>query len=250
MQLKCTIAYDGSRFDGFAPQPYPTKTVIGTLEQSLKALGINTTVLGAGRTDKDVHATGQVISFLIPSFWESRREELLHRLDDYLAPSIMIKNSTVVSDDFHPRFHATSRTYRYLLTTKPPSPFQAPYVTYVKNIDHEKIITSLPLFQGDHDFEYFKKNDDQITSYRRIMYKSFGYTHKDLLVCHFEAQGFLRSQIRMMVDFLLAISQGKLSTENLIAQRDKKEVFLRTLAPANGLYLSRIRYGDDFEPQR
>ena len=173
IHVACTIAYDGSRFEGFAPQPSPFVTVVGEIEKALCAVGVTQKVLGAGRTDKGVHATGQVIGFPLPHFWKDRLDNLKERLNRYLFPSILIKSITPVSETFHPRFSAQSRTYRYLLTDKSLTPFQAPYITYVPYLNREKIIASTPLFQGDHDFEFFKKHDDIIGTYRRTMFKSF-----------------------------------------------------------------------------
>jgi len=88
----------------------------------------------------------------------------------------------------------------------------------------------------------FKKSGSEVSHYERTVYKAYAYRHKKYVVLYFEANGYLRSQIRLMVNFLLFISKGKLNESDLKEQLTCKKQHLNRLAPHNGLYLAKIKY--------
>ena len=222
-------------------QKQPDKiTVQGTLEKALEKLNIYSEVLHAGRTDRGVHALNQVISFKTPSFWN--KEKLLKELNKILHPNIHIKKIYNVDDDFNPRFDAKKRSYRYILNPDF-SPFNANYTTYYpKKIDLKLIKKALKLLEGQHDFEYFAKTGSNVNNYIRTIYKTDAYTYKNLTIIKIEGNGFLRGQIRIIVDFILKINENKLTFNDLKSQLYKKSLISKHLAPPNGLYLERIWY--------
>ena len=240
MKIKITLAYDGTLYNGSQIQPnFPT--IHSKLLEVLEILNINTTLDFSGRTDKGVHAFKQVVSCIIPNFWKDLNK-LLEVLNKQLPNSIQIRNIQQVNDNFHARFSAKKREYRYLLSSKKLSPFNSNYISYYEHIDEVKINSALKLFFGVHDFEYFsKKGSDPISTIREI-YDIKLYKHKDLYVLNFKANSYLRSQIRMIVDFIMKISSGKLNLNDLKDQLDRKRLVSWTLAPSNGLYLSKIHY--------
>lgn len=237
-----TLAYDGSRFGGFQQQTHNTNTVMNHLIASLKKLNINTTPAGAGRTDKGVHALGQVVHVDLPEFW-SDVHLLRTTLNQHLAPYIYIKHITPVEHTFHARYSATVRQYRYLLNHGVFSPFLSPYhLFYPTKPSLEKINKALECFVGTHDFSLFKKTGSPTTHNVRTLFEAHAYTHKHLSVFSFKGSGFLRSQVRMMVAAALAYEKGVLSKEDLRAQIDNaRQVFTGLVSP-NGLYLTRIYY--------
>ena len=242
MKVKITLSYDGSQFHGYQSQNDGTKTVANALADALKALGIQTKIHASGRTDTGVHASGQVIDIdLLPKHWNdvAKLKNYLNRL---CAPSIMIKTIEAVSEDFHARFSAKNRVYRYMIKTGEASVFGAPYVCYHDSLDEKKIQEAMVLFEGEHDFAYFCKSGSDPKSTVREIVKCRFYKHKGLYVFSVEANGYLRSQIRMMVDFLLKISDGELGKEDLKEQLALKKIHNRNLAKANGLYLAKIKY--------
>jgi len=222
-------------------QKQPDKiTVQGTLEQALEKLNIYSEVLHAGRTDRGVHALNQVISFKTPSFWN--KEKLLKELNKILHPNIHIKKIDNVDNDFNPRFDAKKRSYRYILNPYF-SPFNADYTTYYpKKINLKLIKKALKLLEGQHDFEYFAKTGSNVNNYIRTIYKTNAYTYKNLTIIKIEGNGFLRGQIRLIVDFVLKINENKLTFNDLESQLYKKRLISKHLAPPNGLYLERIWY--------
>jgi tRNA pseudouridine38-40 synthase len=241
MKVKITLAYDGSQFYGYQSQKDGTKTVANTLEDALVSLGIETKINASGRTDRGVHASGQVIDIDVPSHWED-----LERLKNYLnrlcLPSIMIKDIKVVKHDFHARYSAKKRLYRYIVKVGEISVFGAPYLCYHDNLDVKKIESAIGLFEGEHDFAYFCKSGSDPKSTLREIYRCRFYRYKGYYIFTFEANGFLRSQIRMMMSFLLKISDGVLTQEDLKEQLSCKKLHVRSLAKPSGLYLAKIKY--------
>ncbi len=238
--IKIVFSYDGSRYNGSQTQPNKN-TVQDIFEESLKRIGIESKLILSGRTDKNVHATGQVASLQIPSFWQDLKK-LKNTLILQLPNSIQIKNIKKVNKDFHARFSAKKRSYRYIISSKPITAFNDNYLYHFTKIDEKIIKKAIKEFIGIYDFENFSKNGSDPVSTIREIYDIKFYKYKDFYIFKFKANSFLRSQIRMMVSFLLKISQGKLTIEDLKNQLQKKELKSWTLAPANGLYLSKISY--------
>lgn len=242
MNVKLTLAYDGSKFEGSAIQPKVT-TVQGTLAKALKVLGCDEKTVFSGRTDKDVHSTNQVVSFQIPPFWEDL-EKLKSTLQKLVGDFIKIKKLEIVADDFHARFSAKKREYRYVISLKETNPFTHSYLYHHKNINLEILQKASKILVGRYDFLYFSKSGSEPKSTVREIYDVKIYQYKDFVVFKFCANSYLRSQIRLMVGFLLKISDGVLSLEDLKKQLNREACISKTLAPPNGLYLSRIRYNN------
>ncbi|MDD3008259.1 MAG: tRNA pseudouridine(38-40) synthase TruA [Arcobacter sp.] len=240
MNLKFTVAYDGSLYLGSQKQPNKN-TIEDELLKAFKTLNIETSIVLSGRTDKEVHATGQVFNCIIPDFWTDffKLQEILNKR---LPSSIQIRHIVKVDDNFHSRFHAKKRVYRYLITTKPTTPFNDKFITFVKSVDEKLLKEAIKEFIGVYDFKYFHKTgSDKDVTIREIFETAF-YKHKDIYVFKFVANSYLRSQIRLMVGFLLAINDKRLTIEDLKKQlRCEKNIF-RTPIKANGLYLAKIKY--------
>lgn len=216
------------------------KTVQGEIQKALKKLGIEKPLTHAGRTDRGVHALNQVITFEAQEFWEL--EKLKTLLNRMLLPNIYFKKLEKVDSSFHPRFSAKKRSYRYILSKKT-TPFIANYTThYPEKIDLHLLKEALKIIEGEHDFEYFAKTGSVVNSYIRTIYKTNIFEYKDFVVIKFLGNGFLRSQIRILVNFLLEINEGKESLETLKKQLEKQKLHSKKLAPPNGLYLERIFY--------
>jgi len=240
MNLKFLISYDGSLYKGSQKQPNK-QTIENKLLQAFKRINIDTKIILSGRTDKDVHATGQVFNCIVPDFWNNF-SKLKATLNQQLPSSIRIHHIKKVKEDFHSRFHAKKRVYRYLVTTKNITAFNNNFITEVKSIDEQKIKEAIKEFIGVHDFEYFhKQGRDKDITVREIFDTKF-YKYKDIYVFKFTANSYLRSQIRLMVGFLLKISEGKLSLEDLKSQLKKEKNIHRLPALANGLYLAKVIY--------
>jgi len=240
MKIKFTVSYDGSLYYGSQIQPNHV-TIQSKVEEVFKLLNIDTSLEFSGRTDRGVHAFRQVISCVLPDFW-SDLVKFKMALNKMLPNSIYVRNVSYVNDDFHARFSAKKREYRYIVTTKELTPFNQNYVEYYESINIEKIRYALKILKGVHDFEYFSKTGSEPASTVREIYDIKFYKYKELYIFRFKANSYLRSQIRMMVDFIMKISSGKLTIEDLKKQLNKEKLISWTLASPNGLYLSKISY--------
>jgi len=237
MRVKLTIAYNGTHFLGSQTQTQTNNTVLGQLQKALKQLGISQKVVASGRTDKAVHATGQVCHVDVPEFWDDSAK-LKRVLNEMLPTTISIRRSEFVDDTFHARYSAQKRCYRYIIKESSSNPFEADFITFLQQVDFEKIAHNIQLFQGKHDFSSFMKTGSDMQSSIREVYQAFAYRYKSYIILNFQANGFLRSQIRLMVSALLALNATEIELKlanKYISKKTKP-------APANGLYLARINY--------
>lgn len=242
MRVKATISYNGAKFYGLQLQK-DKPTIASALYKAFKAYNIDSSIDFSGRTDKGVHAFRQVISFELDSnIWQNRVDVLKTILNKTLPSSIKILSMQEAKESFHARYSAKKRVYRYLLTTKETSVFNDDFITYTKNLDYYAIKEAINEFIGSYDFEYFAKHNPQIKSTIRTIYNAKIYPYKDIYVVRFEANGFLHSQVRIMVGFLLAISDKRYSIEDLKNQLQKKEKVFCKPAPSKGLYLAKVGY--------
>ncbi len=240
MNAKFIISYDGTLYKGSQKQ-LNGLSVEDKLNEVFKSINIQTKIILSGRTDKDVHATGQVFNCILPSYWKNLIK-LKDIMNKHLPSSIKVKTILEVNNDFHSRFHAKKRVYRYLITEKELTPFNSRYLSYAEKIDEKKINQAIKEFIGVHDFEYFhKKGSDKENTVREVFDARF-YKYKDIYVFKFVANSYLRSQIRLMVGALLKLNDGKLSLEDLKLQLEKKIYKFRVPASPYGLYLAKVHY--------
>jgi tRNA pseudouridine38-40 synthase len=240
MRVKAVISYDGSAYLGFQRQKSTKRTVSTSIETALSSLQINSEIVGSGRTDAGVHASGQVIHFDIPDFWPDLKKlklNLNRKLYD-----ISFKQITKVEDDFHARFSAKKRLYRYVFKTTAPSVFEKKYISYYKPFNHALLQKALKCFEGKHDFDFFHKTGSEThTTVREIYYANYkernGYHY-----IYFQANGFLRSQVRMMVDAAMQCAKEEMSLIQLQEQIACSHKHTTKLAPPEGLYLAKILY--------
>ena len=233
---KMILSYDGSRFSGSAKQPNKN-CVQNALDEALHCVGVFNPSIFASRTDKGVHAKCAVAK--ISSTYELNEKFVIKKLNRVLN-GIFIKD--LKKCEFEPRFDAKIRSYRYIISPKI-NAFNKYYVCeYAKKIDIDLLKSAIKVYEGEHDFSNFALSVDEDKSSVRVIYKTRVYTYKDLVVLNFFANGFLRGQIRLMVDFLLKINEKKLSIDNLKEQINLKKIHSRTQAAASGLYLKSIKY--------
>ena len=245
MRAKVVIAYDGSRFYGSQHLRENGKstlpTVLSVFEEALRSMGIFSPAFCAGRTDRFVHATGQVIGFELPEFWLST-DRLKYELDKKLYPLILIKKVDIVNSDFHPRFSAKKRIYHYMITTSRPSIFQTRFITHCPQFDLALAREAIAQFRGTHDFYHFsKRGSDEKTTIRTIFNADI-YTHKKIYIARFAGDAFLRSQIRMMMSAVISIAAKKAAVSDIKMQLSGEKIRFRNPANASGLYLSKVIY--------
>lgn len=239
-RVKAVIAYDGSAYFGFQQQKTTNQTITHALGSALGSLHIDGPIVGSGRTDAGVHASGQVIHFDIPPFWHDLKK-LKVNLNRKLT-SIQCKHITFVNDDFHARFSAKRRIYRYVFKTTTPSVFEQKYISKYAPFDASLLTAALKSFEGKHDFDFFRKTGTDTHSSIREVYSTKYVQRGAYHFIYFEANGFLRAQVRMMVDTAMQVAHGTLSLHALEEQLACTQKHTTKLAPPEGLYLARIIY--------
>ncbi len=236
MRVVITVAYDGTSYFGSQIQKETPNTVFGAIEKVFKALNVHSSPTPSGRTDKGVHATGQVFHIDLPEYWQDI-QRLKAACNAMLPTTIQIKKIIEVETNFHARYSAKKRSYRYIIKDSPSNPFEHNYVTFLSDVNFKNIQENIALFKGEHDFENFMKTGSDTKSSLRVIYKAFAYKYKGSIILYFQANGFLRSQIRMMVGSLLSLSKEAIDEKLNLKKNHKIK-----LAPANGLYLVKIQY--------
>ncbi len=240
MNFKITISYDGFEFNGSQTQP-EKNAVEDKILEAFHRLNVEAKIILSGRTDRGVHATGQVFNVELPEHFKDE-SKLKTLLNHQLPLSIRVLNVQRVASDFHARFSAKKRVYRYFITDKTITPFNARYVTYVEKVNEKEIQEAIKYFLGLHDFEYFQKMGSDKHNFIKEVYEARFYRYKDMYVFKFKANSYLRSQIRLMVGFLLDISKGKRSCKQLQEQLEKKKRIHFKPVDGFGLYLAKVIY--------
>ncbi|HZS46293.1 MAG TPA: tRNA pseudouridine(38-40) synthase TruA [Blastocatellia bacterium] len=243
--IKITIQYDGTDYHGWQIQN-GLRTIQGELTRVLSLIdGREVIVHGSGRTDAGVHALGQVASFQFAH--PHSTDKLLMAINGNLLPDIRVIRAEEVTDDFHARFSAKSKLYRYqIFTGRVLSPFLFRYVhqtSYLLNLNamHEAAKQLL----GEHDFRSFTVTPEKdMDTTRCLTSLHIGFDHKqELLAFELSANGFLRYMVRTIVGTLVDIGRGHLppnSIPEIFAASSR--VAAGTALPAKGLTLVKVDY--------
>jgi len=240
--IKAVVEYDGTRYAGFQQQPH-LLTIQGEMERALREVTQEEAkIVGAGRTDAGVHAGGQVVHFL--TGWKRSLEELHRAFNAVLSPDIAIREMTVAMPDFHARFSAVTRAYRYTILNQPVrSPLEARYAHhYEHHLDAAAMGQALEYLVGTHDFASFGQPTQGESTLRDVLRVSCSregnHIHVDLT-----ANAFLRHMARAIVGTLLLVGRGVLHAEDMkaiLAAKDRSQA--GPPAPAHGLCLVRVNY--------
>ena len=254
-RYKMTIAYDGHLFHGFQSQPHQ-RTVQGTVEVALKKMtkGKNIIVEGSGRTDAGVHALGQVIHFDYPDK-EIPPERMICALNSMMPLDIVFKECEIVNSDFHVRYSAKGKWYRYYVSLdRFVDPFKRFYTGhYPYPVDVDKMKVAARDLLGTHDFTSFAASGGQIKNKVRTMYyvNVAKNEQSNEIVFDFICSGFLYNMVRILVATLLEIGRGKRPVDDIprvIMTKDREQV--RETAQASGLFLYHVFYEDVPEKYR
>ena len=243
MRVALGVEYDGSAFHGWQVQP-GGGTVQDTLQAALRKIaGVPVDVVCAGRTDAGVHATGQVVHFDAPV--ERPLSAWVRGVNTFLPPAVAVCWARPVADDFHARFAAFGRRYRYLLLNRPQRPgvWHGRAGWYHHALDAAAMQQAADRFVGEHDFSAFRAAECQAKSPVKTLRRAEVRRVGDLVVFDFEASAFLHHMVRNMVGSLVYVGQGKHAPgwiAELLGERDRRRA-APTFAAA-GLYLVGVDY--------
>ncbi len=236
------IRYDGTDFLGWQRQP-EGRTVQSVLEEMLTKVSGNrpVTVIGAGRTDSGVHASGQVAHADVRTRYGDA--DLLHALRRMSPPDLSIDALLTVSPDFHARFQACRRAYRYRIISRP-DPFLARYSwLHEPPLDHDLLQRAAALLPGRRDFTPLSKHNPDTPNMICEVVRAEWHRSGEGLDFHIAADRFLYGMVRLLVGIQVDIARGRRSLEELAVVLDSADRSSQSMsAPAHGLTLVEVGY--------
>lgn len=241
MRYLFSISYRGTHYNGWQTQAN-AKGVQEVVEDVLcKILREKINIVGSGRTDTGVHCQRQYFHADISEI--KNNEALLQNLNAFLPKDIAIHSIQPIHPEASARYHATERSYRYLITRKK-DPLLVGMAWYCfKPLDIPTMNRAAALLKGTHDFECFSKVKTDVNHFVCTLKKAQWNQKKDILYFDIAANRFLRGMVRAIVGTLVDVGSGKISLkefEAILKSKDRKKAGMNV--PAEGLYLMDVKY--------
>lgn len=248
--FKITLAYDGSEFHGWQSQP-GLPTIQGALTEAVRKITDEKIVIhGASRTDRGVHALAQVASFKTNSALTA--QEFQRAMNALVPPAVRVIKSEEVGPDFHARWNALGKTYRYrLFRGRVVPPFDWKFVLhYPYPLDESAMSDAAKVLEGEHDFSSFaassgSEDDDKDRNMVKDIYRSeiLRVPGTEELVYEVYGRSFLRYMVRKIVGTLLEVGRGRFTPDDLktiIELKDRSKS--GPTVPPDGLFLVGLEY--------
>ncbi|MYC77138.1 tRNA pseudouridine(38-40) synthase TruA [Candidatus Poribacteria bacterium] len=241
--IKLVLEYDGTNYHGWQTQPN-MPTIQDTIEEALaKLTKTPIQIIGAGRTDTGVHAEGQVANFQT----DSRIPVVAFQkgLNALLPPDIVVCSATEVPVEFHARFSATRRRYRYTILNReyPSALMRQTSYRFATEIDISRTNNVCQTLVGKHDFSSFQKvGSDRINPICEI-YEAYWWTKAPYVYFEIEADAFLRGMVRAITGTLLKYTKcrdAEMELRRILDAKDRAAAGMS--APAHGLSLIEVKY--------
>jgi tRNA pseudouridine38-40 synthase len=243
-RYRLLIEYDGRPFHGFQAQA-DLPSVQGSLERAVKKFcGEDLRVSAAGRTDTGVHATGQVVHIDLAKDWPA--ETVRNALNFHLMPDpVSVLSAEVAEGDWHSRFSATGRRYRYRILNRisPPALDQGRVWHVKKPLDAGAMHAAAQVLVGHHDFTTFRDLACQAKSPMKTLDVADVRREGEEVILEFASRSFLHRQVRSMTGTLAEVGVGRWTKDDVaaaLAARDRRAC--GPVAPAEGLYLTGVTY--------
>ncbi|OGC41940.1 tRNA pseudouridine(38-40) synthase TruA [candidate division WOR-3 bacterium RBG_13_43_14] len=236
--VRLVIEYDGSDFNGWQYQP-EQRTVQGELESAIEKITTETIRLtGAGRTDRGVHAFGQVANFLTAS--NLKLDRMQKAINGLTGDDVYIRQIDEVPIEFHSRYSALNKTYRYRIIFEP-LPLLLRYNWYVKyRLDITRMSKAIESLHGIHDFKFFSMLTDKKNTECNVFQLDLTPEETGCIIT-IKANRFLHKMVRGLVGFLCDIGRNRYRPDDvhLVFKGKIKDIYF---APPQGLYLLKIDY--------
>ncbi len=240
--IRINVEYDGTDYAGWQRQQGNISTIQGEIEKALgRILQENISLAAAGRTDRGVHAKAQVANFTTASRLELSR--IVHSLNSLLPETIRVSSPAEESADFHARFSAKEREYRYFLLEEPSAIYGrfAGCAFGKPDIGIMNVIAAT--LKGTHDFSAFSRQDRDSQGRYCTVNTCEWYRYNRYLVLRISANRFLRSMVRYLAGAMISAGNGKFSSSEIYRMLETGD-FNDMLKPAsaNGLFLWEVTY--------
>ncbi len=242
MRYKCIISYDGTKYYGFQIQGDLPTIELAIIKAIKDAFHIDAKVYASGRTDKEVHAKGQVFHFDMEHNVEANNVK--RALNSFLPEDIYILSVEIVNEDFHARFSAKEKEYRYYINIKEYDPLRIHYMPFMNYLDISKMEEAIHLFEGTHDFKGFASAQiDPRKDTVKTVFETKVNVYDDTVEFIFRGSAFLKYQVRRMMGLLIDIGRGYYTKEKILEVFEKKDPSIsHRVAPGCGLYLYKVTY--------
>jgi tRNA pseudouridine38-40 synthase len=243
-RYKIVIAYDGTAYAGWQVQP-GRRTIQGEIEHALQQItGSHVRVESSGRTDRGVHARGQVAHFDLPSAMPPAK--LLIGINSFLDDDIRIMRAAQAPSDFHARFSATGKEYRYFIRNEPVrDPFARAYAAWMYGtLDVPAMQQAAKVLEGRHDFAAFAANPKrEVDGTVRCLYELRVTQRSADIMIRAKGDGFLYKMVRSLAGFLIRVGRGELKPEmaHTILASKLRTARVPTAMP-EGLFLWKVYY--------
>jgi len=247
MRIALGIEYDGAPFYGFQTQKQEP-TVQSSLEAAISQVANHPVkVFCAGRTDTGVSAACQVVHFDSSASRTERQWTL--GINTHLHKGVVVLWAKQVSDDFHARFAATSRSYVYQILNRRVRPaINRHHLTWILHpLDHEAMHEAAQLLLGQHDFNAFRSSNCQAKNPVRTMHVANVSQQGEHITFEFKANAFLHHMIRNIVGTLIKVGRGQKPiswVKEVLESKDRKQAGVT--APPNGLTFVDVQYPEEF----
>ena len=241
--VRLDICYDGTRYRGWQRLPGHDNTIQGKLETTIsRILNEPVEVIGSGRTDAGTHAMHQVANFHCNSTMST--EEILLQLRRYLPEDIGIYSCKNVSQRFHARLNAKTKTYRYRVwNSDQPCVFDRKYVfVHTGILDLDSMRSAAEHFLGQHDFCAFCANKNMKKSTVRYIEEFHIDRDGNELAFTVTGNGFLHHMVRIMVGTLLEVGRGDRTPDSMVQLFGAPRALSGELIPSSGLCLMEVNY--------
>lgn len=247
MRIALGIEYNGQGYYGWqAQQGLPT--IQGILQEALSKVANEPIVIHcAGRTDANVHATGQVVHFDTRA--KRHIDAWLWGTNSHLPPAILVRWAKAVDYSFHARYKATSRRYRYFILNRPirPAMMNGRVAWHYYPLDIDKMQLAASYLIGEQDFSSFRSSQCNSKSPMRNVTEILIRRQGDFIILDVEANAFLHHMVRNIAGSLMKVGSGLKDPSWMreVLEARSRKVAAET-APAEGLYLIQVRYPGEY----
>ncbi len=241
--IKFVIQYDGANYYGWQRQ-IATPTIQQILEDTLRKItNEDVKIKGSGRTDRGVHALGQVAHCRVATSLDD--PTLLNAANALLPKDILIKELKTETDSFDSQRNVYSKTYFYqILNTPFPDPMLRHYSWWLpKALDREAMNETASKIVGEHDFSAFRNQGGSVKTTVRKIYRSHFFAEAPYLIYEVEGSGFLKQMVRNLVSAFVRVGRHQMTIarfEELLASGDRTQA--PPPAPPRGLFLKSVTY--------
>ena len=241
MNIKFIIEYKGTNYSGWQIQKNQS-TIQGELKKAFQILFPNQkiNIIGSGRTDSGVHATGQVASLFLTENIEL--DKIFKSINGIIPNDIHIKKYEEIDSKFNARHSAKYRIYKYYIRDQF-SPFHHDTAWHINNIiDYSLLEECAHLLKGNHDFSSLSKNNPDIINKKCFIYESFWQKCNNELIYTIKANRFLHHMVRFIVGTSIEVARSKLMIDDFREMINNNSSKFPMCAPPKGLFLSEVLY--------